>query len=54
MFIQRAIRFSYQLVKRFPGLVRLVQAALPQSIETRITDTVLRVGGVFGRAETDF
>ena len=54
MFIQRAIRFSYQLVKRFPGLVRIVQTALPQSIETRITDTVLRVGGVSGERKLIF
>jgi glycosyltransferase involved in cell wall biosynthesis len=40
--IDRVIRAGYRVADRFPGLVRGLQAVLPESIRARITDTVLQ------------
>lgn len=48
MFINKAIRFFYSLVNRFPGLIKGFQFLLPASIEERITNTILRSEGSSG------
>ena len=48
MFIDKAIRFGYQMGNRFPGLVKGLQVLLPVSIGERITLTILRGEGNSG------
>ena len=46
MFVEKAIRFAYQLGNRFPGLIKGIQALLLGFVEERITGMILRGEGV--------
>ena len=54
MFINKTIRYAYQVGNRFPGLIRGIQALLPDSVGERITHTVLRGGESVGERNLVF
>ena len=54
MFIQKSIRYAYQIGNRFPGLISLIRGLLPASVGERITHTVLRGGESLGERKLVF
>ena len=54
MFVEKAIRFLYQVGNRFPGLIKGIQGLLPGSVEEKITHTILRGEGVSGEGKLVF
>lgn len=54
MFIQKIVRYAYQVGNRFPGLIRGIQGFLPASVEERISHTVLRGGESVGERKLVF